>query len=146
MDSKPDERDAKSTSYLQIALAMLGKDGLSVVRTMKPQPSKHSLARAVHYLLGQDHTKAADELARYIRIHWPLRKSKTRPKVGDVRIYKVHEQDDIRYARIPVEVLGAKKGDQIQTVFEEDKITLRHIKPEQLKYAEAHRAKKGARK
>lgn len=146
MDSKPDERESKSTSYLQIALAMLGKDGLDVVRQMKPQPSKHSLARAVHYLRAQEHMRPADDLSRFIRIHWPLRKSKTRPKIGDVRIYKVHEQDDIRYARIPVEVLGAKKGDQIQTVFEEDKITLRHIKEEKLKYAEAHKAKKGARK
>jgi len=143
MTVKPDERGPKSASYQQIALAMLSHTGIAEVRAIRPEPSKHSMARAVLYLRGQKHDVRAEELARYVKHHWPVRKSKTRPHTGDVRLYKVLEQDNIRYARIPVEVLGAKKGDSIQTVFEEDKITLRHMKlDDQLKHVEARNAKK----
>lgn len=140
MSSEPDAGE-KSTSYLQIALTMLGQGGVAAVRAMRPEPSKHSAARAVHYLKQNKHDVRAEELARYVRHHWPLRKSKTKPSIGDVRLYRVLEQDGSRYARIPCEIFGAKKGDFVQVVFEEDKLTLRHIKmDEPMKYADARRA------
>jgi hypothetical protein len=119
--------------------------GLNAVREIRPDPSKHSLLRAVIHLKSLGYPEKADELAKFIKRNWPPKKSKTRPKTGDVRMYSVLCQDTINYARIPMESLGAARGDTVQAVFEEDKITLRHVKFEPMRHAEA-RAKKPKRK
>lgn len=142
MNRKPDEEQdpKKSTSYVHISMMMLS-GGLNGVRTIRPDPSKHSLLRAVLHLKRLSHLDKADELAKHIKRQWPAKKSKTRPRVGEVRMYSVLQQDGINYVRVPAETLGAKKGDTVQVVFEEEKTTLRHIKVEPLKYADARAAK-----
>jgi hypothetical protein len=140
MTKKSDAVSKKSTSYAHIAMGMLAT-GLNAIREIQPDPSKHSLLRAVIHLKSLGHVEKADELAKYIKRNWPPKKSKTRPKTGDVRMYSVLQQDSINYARIPMESLGAAKGDTVQAVFEEDKITLRHVKFEPMKYADARKAK-----
>jgi hypothetical protein len=138
MTQKP---DGKSSSYLQVALAMLSPEGLSKVRAMKPEPSKHSVLRAVMYLRAEKHGPKAEELARYVRHHWPIKKGKTKPALGDVRLYRVHNQDDTDYSRIPVGLLGVKKGDFVQVVFEGDKLTVRGLPMDTpMKYVEARKA------
>lgn len=141
MSRKPDEDPKKSTSYVHISMMMLSA-GLAGVRGIRPEPSKHSMLRAVLHLKRLSHADKADELAKHIKRQWPAKKSKTRPKTGDVRTYSVLQQDGINYARIPMESLGAKKGDSVQAVFEDDKVTLRHIKVEPLRYADARKARK----
>jgi len=142
MAIKPDATKArKSIPYIQIVMTMLAESGLHGVREMRPGPTKHSLARAVLYLGSHGNKAKADELSAYIKRQYPPKKSKTRPQTGDVRIYMTHDQDNIRYVRIPVEALGATKGSHIQAVFEEDRITLRHLKmDEPLKHVEARKA------
>lgn len=144
MVSKPESESKKSSiRYTSIVLAMLSAARLNGVRALKPEPTKHSLARAVLYLKHEGHDAHAEELAAYVRRQHPRGKSKKVPQAGDVRMYSVLAQRGNLYVRIPVSVLGPKKGDLIQTVFEEDKVTMRHLKLDApMPHAEAHAKKK----
>lgn len=90
------------------------------LKEMKPQASRHTMLRAANWLKNKGHKRQSEIIFRYMEKTYPRvppEPSRVKPKPGDIRKYRTQCQKSGLFARVPVELLGVRRKEEVVVEF-----------------------------